>query len=50
MQRIINDPDQVVPEMLTGFFGTHRDLVFQHWQPEGGEIFPRLRCAAKSEL
>lgn len=27
MQRIINDPDQVVPEMLSGFAKAHRDLV-----------------------
>ena len=27
MQRMINDPDQVVPDMLKGFLRAHRDLV-----------------------
>ncbi len=27
MQRIINDPDQVVPDMLKGFLRAHRDIV-----------------------
>ena len=27
MQRMINDPDQVVPDMLKGFIRAHRDLV-----------------------
>ena len=27
MQRMINDPDQVVPDMLRGFVKAHRDIV-----------------------
>ena len=27
MQRIINDPDNIVDEMLEGFLKTHSDLV-----------------------
>ncbi|MGF6990227.1 dihydroxyacetone kinase [Lachnospiraceae bacterium PM6-15] len=27
MQRIMNDPDQIVDEMLKGFLKTHSDIV-----------------------
>ena len=33
MQRMINDPDQVVPDMLKGFLSAHRDIVAQTANP-----------------
>ena len=33
MQRMINDPDQVVPDMLKGFVRAHRDLVLPTENP-----------------
>ncbi len=48
MQRIINDPSQVVEDMLRGFLRAHRDVVAATENPRVLRYRPSAQSTARS--